>query len=86
MFHIINDSSVIIKSGGVYKQVPVFTHDRQIFAKNGSGFIKLFRHLNGTSSPKISWEDLRLPFVVTYNNVGTLMMPENVDNVVSIAA
>lgn len=76
MFHEIQDSSVILKSRGVYKQTACFSHKGQVFAKNGSGFIKLFKHLNGTSNPNVSWEDVQLPFPISYTPTGVMLVPE----------
>lgn len=74
MFHQIQDSSVVLKSRGVYKQTACFAHNGQVFAKCGSGFIKLFKHLNGTSNPNVSWEDVQLPFPINYTNTGVMLV------------
>lgn len=76
MFHQIVDSTVILKSKGIYKQSQCYSYNGQISAKNGAGFIKLFKHNNGTSSPNVSWDAVSLPFAVEYSSTGVMIEPQ----------
>lgn len=58
-FTISEGDTVVLISKGVYKQVPVFIRDEAVFAKHGSGFIRLYDTFR-TSVPTIRWEDLTL--------------------------
>lgn len=49
-------SSVVLQSNGVFKVSRLYHYNTQIFAAWGSGFIKLYRHEDGTSAPKVRWE------------------------------
>lgn len=55
MFHEIADSSVIIRTGGVYHQTTLALRNNQIYAKVGKGYVKLYKHANGSSKPSITW-------------------------------
>jgi hypothetical protein len=81
MFHIIQQSSIILKSRGVYKQTECYAYNGQVFAKNGAGFIKLFKHQNGTSIPSVSWESASLPFDIKFGETGVMIVPNNVVNI-----
>ena len=48
-------SSVVLQSEGVYRVSHLFHFQKQIFAAWGSGFIKLYRHEDGTSKTKVHW-------------------------------
>ena len=57
LFHIIDDTQVILRSRGVYKQVPMYRQGEELFAKHGSGFVKLCSN-KGTTAPSVSWVDM----------------------------
>lgn len=59
-FHIIEDAAVILRSKGVFKQVQVFRRGDELYARHGSGFIKLFPR-GGTTHSNVSWLDMELP-------------------------
>lgn len=55
LFHIIPDAQCVLRSRGVFRQVPVFRRNQQLYAKYASGFIML-RAKSGTSHPHVSWD------------------------------
>lgn len=63
-FTVIDERDVIIVQKGVYKQVPVYRRQKKkgdylVYAKYGSGFIRLYK--NGTtSSPNVRWDETDL--------------------------
>lgn len=57
LFHEIPDGHVILRSKGVFKQTKVFRRGRDIFAAQGSGFIRLLQH-GGTTVPTTHWLDV----------------------------
>ncbi len=46
-FHIVEDAVVILSSKGVFKQSNIYVRKNYIYAKHGSGFIRLQRHEKG---------------------------------------
>lgn len=70
LFHEIVDAQVILHCKGVYQQVPVFRRQDRLYAKRGSGFVRLGGH-GFTSAPSVSWEDLDLPPDVRTRNDST---------------
>ena len=76
-FHIVEDAVVILSSKGVFKQSDIYVRKNYIYAKHGSGYIRLQRHEKGTSCPAVYYEDLYLPFVPEYDNIGRMMVPLN---------
>lgn len=77
LFHIVEDGVVILRSKGVFKQSDIYVRKNYIYAKHGSGFVRLDRHENGTTAPSVRWEDLYLPFEPTFDNIGRMMVPLN---------
>jgi len=57
LFHTINDAQIILYSKGVFKQVSLFHRGEDLFAKHGSGFIRVMRK-GDTSAPSVSWIDM----------------------------
>ena len=58
-FFPIRDGRVLIRSAGVYKHAELFKYNDFIFAKYGSGYIRL--HASGTTSKtKVTWSDIEL--------------------------
>lgn len=58
LFHIIDECQAIIRSRGVFKQVPVFRRGTELYAQHGrGGFVKLAGN-KGTTAPKVSWLDM----------------------------
>ena len=58
LFHEIEQSHVILASGGVYRQAKLYRrfdgHEHQLFAKHGGGFIRLLA-ASGTSHHSVRW-------------------------------
>ncbi len=55
LFHIVEDVQIVLRAGGVYRQVKVYHRKGKLYAGWGSGFVTLMRG-NGTSHPNITWE------------------------------
>jgi hypothetical protein len=70
LFTIMVDEQVVLRQGGVYRQVPLYTYGNQIFAKFGSGFVGLHKpdHTNGTTKPDVTWEKDSLSFEPLFDN------------------
>jgi hypothetical protein len=61
----------IIVQGGRYQQVPVYTRDGYLYAKNGSGFIRL--HSDGsTTLPKARLDQLTYDHPLGVDQLGRL--------------
>lgn len=56
LFHVIDDSFIILRSRGVYRQAKLYRRGDGIYAGHGTGFVKIVNN-HGTSHPKISWID-----------------------------
>lgn len=76
-FTIVEDAVVILLCKGLFKQSEIYTRRNYIYAKHGSGFIRLQKAEKGTSVPGITYEDLYLPFEATYDPIGRMMVPLN---------
>ena len=59
-FTAIQEAQAIIHSRGVYRQVPLFTRAGHVYAKQGSGFVRLMQG-GTTSSPNGRWIDIYMP-------------------------
>lgn len=57
LFHSIPDAQCVLRSRGVFRQVPMFRRNQQLFAKWSSGFVML-RTNGGTSIPHVSWDHI----------------------------
>lgn len=60
MFHPfteISEGQVILLQKGTFKQVPLYRRDWNLFAKMGSGYIKLYK-AGSTSVPTICWKEI----------------------------
>lgn len=63
LFHVIPEAVCILRSRGVFRQVPVYRRNTaphlraELYAKWGAGFIML-RTKGGTSRPDVTWEYL----------------------------
>jgi len=55
LFHIVEDSQVILRYKGIWKQTPLYHRNEELYAKHGSGFIGL-RNGGGTTLSNVSWE------------------------------
>lgn len=57
VFTDLTGATVVLISGGVFRQTGVATYDGRYFAKFGGGYVALHRE-GGTSAPRVSWEAL----------------------------
>lgn len=57
VFQEIPDALAVLHCKGVYSQVPLFSRGKFVYAKRGSGFIRLYRD-GATSVSSVSWKDL----------------------------
>lgn len=60
LFHVIDDAQVIIRSHGVWRQVPMYHRGDSIYAGVGSGYVRL-EACGKTSAPNVSWDDMDEP-------------------------
>ena len=56
-FQLIHGSVVILRQKTTYKQVEAYFRNGEVYAKNGSGFIKM-KVTGGTTNPDIVWEEV----------------------------
>lgn len=75
MFHVIEDSWVVTRSKGVYRQVMAYEKGGFIFCKHGAGFIRIMR--SGTSAPNVSVDSMDLGFKPKYTKLGYMVKPEH---------
>ncbi len=57
LFHILEDVQCITRFRGVFHQVPVYRRGDRLYAKHGSGFIRLEGNGN-TTAPSVIYVDL----------------------------
>lgn len=55
-FHVIDDACAILRRRGVYRQVNLYFRGEQLYARLGSGYIRLLGR-GGTTAPDVSWEE-----------------------------
>lgn len=72
MFTIVEEGYVVLKRKGVFKPSKVYLRHGHLYAAWAGGFIRLCKHLNGTSHPDITHEDLTVPFQVESDGLGRL--------------
>lgn len=71
LFSIIEGAACVLQSGGVYRQAEVYQRDGGLYAKHGSGFIRLY--VKGTTSvPKTVVETLHLEEALFVDEFGRL--------------
>ena len=54
----VEDGFALLRSNGVFKQVPLFTRGDRLYAKWGSGFIGLMVFQQATTNPSVAWVEL----------------------------
>lgn len=54
LFHVIDGAQAVLHSKGVYRQAALYRREDRIYAKWGSGFVRLGAD-RGTSVPSVSW-------------------------------
>lgn len=72
VFSPIDEGIAITRSGGVYKQVPLFTYDGRVFAKDGGGFIGLNKHNNSTTKATVQWVSVSIE-TPKYDSIGRML-------------
>ena len=60
MFSEITDAHALLLSKGVYKASPVYTYDGKLYAKQGTGYIRL-NPSKSTSCSSVTWSEIYLP-------------------------
>lgn len=78
LFSAIEDSVVILKSKGVYKQVKAYRRNGFIYAGYGSGFIRIVKNgsVFGTSVSDINVDGFDLGFEPAYGDYGYMIDPK----------
>lgn len=56
-FHIIEDSCVILRSRGVFRQSALYRRGNQLYGSIGGGLVELAAR-GGTSAPNVTWVDM----------------------------
>lgn len=54
-FTIIEGEAAVLASKGIYYQVDLYSRGRQLYAKRGSGFIRMMAN-GDTSKPDVRWD------------------------------
>lgn len=72
VFSPIDEGQAILREGGVYKQVPLFTYDGRVFAKHGSGFIGLYKHNFATTKATVAWVETTIA-EPEYDSIGRML-------------
>lgn len=74
----IEDSVVVLVSGGVYRQGKAYLRGGFVYAKYGSGFVQILR--TGTSKPNLRIDGLNLGKIKSdFNKLGR-MVPLNIED------
>ena len=84
LFHIIEDGVVHLRAKGVYREAKVYRRGRGVFAKWGSGFIRLIGG-GGTTLSNVSWEAIDAEGVETSPTGGAPVFTGVVPNYVKAA-
>jgi len=56
-FHVIEDSAVILRSKGMFRQAKVYRRGNDVYAGWGNAFIRLMRG-SATTHPNVSWDEI----------------------------
>lgn len=64
--------TVILVQKGVFRQAALFRCGLGIFAKYGSGFVRLYER-NGTSSPNVKWDHLSSETPYVFDKFGRMI-------------
>lgn len=59
-FTVIPEGQAIVGTRGVYRQVPVYARGEKIYARHGSGYVRLIQG-GSTSAPNIRWVEIDTP-------------------------
>ena len=80
VFSQIPGATVVLKSGGVYRQAEVYRYGNRLFARYGGGYVALHKESCGgfaTSAPKVSWESLEGVQPITIHAQTSLYLKES---------
>ena len=75
--HKVEEAFIILVRKGSFKQTEVYSRKGYLYARHGSGFIRLQKHEKGTSCPNVYYDDIYLPFEPEYDNIGRMMLPNH---------
>lgn len=64
LFHEIAEGVAVLRTKGVYKQAKIYRRGNDVFAAQGSGFVRLLSH-GGTTVPSTTWLEVEGPGVST---------------------
>lgn len=56
-FTAVPEAQAIVHARGVYRQVPLFEREGRLYAKQGTGFVRLFQG-GATSAPAVRWAEI----------------------------
>lgn len=68
-FTAIPDGQGIVLVKGTYRQVAIYTRSGRVYARNGTGYVRLFAG-GATSHPNVRWLELDAPDGQTVENGG----------------
>ncbi len=75
LFKVVEGDCAIVMSGGIYKQVPIYTRNGYLFAGVSGGFVRL-KADGSTSKPKMLLEHLETELHLCKDKTGRLGTPE----------
>lgn len=62
LFHEIAEGVAVLRTRGVYRQSKIYRRGDDVFAAQGSGYVRLLSH-GGTTVPNTTWLDVEGPGV-----------------------
>jgi len=77
LFSIVEDATVVLRKGGIYRQAKVYQRDGQLYAQHGGGFITIGQNgrLVGTSVPNINVDAHDFGFEPEISKLGRYYTP-----------
>lgn len=75
VFSVVQDSCVILRSKGVYRQEKVYQRGDRLYAGYGKGFIRLGGK-GFTTCPNVTYESLDVPFETQAGATGEPLVPQ----------
>lgn len=74
LFQEVEGEVAVLVSGGIYRQVPLYTRNGYLYAKSGGGFIKLNSD-GSTTQPKVRIDTLTFEGNLAADPLGRLCLP-----------
>lgn len=71
LFKKVEGAAAITITGGVYKQVDVYERDEFLYAKDGAGFVRLYKN-GSTTKANVRFVELHCDYVLCSDGVGRL--------------